>query len=154
MAGDKLMDDTELRFLLVSGHAIGNAGSVCCPRNQHGSHPKMCQGNGSLVQFGRKPWNGWMVWFYFVMFLVSHWKSFPASCCFEDGCPAGGSYIWHGGEGTTHSTRLGGQATLLVGPAWIGRAWRLSNDITTCFFSGKQGAWVSMEGMNFHLQSW
>ena len=28
MAGDKLMDDTELRFLLVSGHGIRNAGYV------------------------------------------------------------------------------------------------------------------------------
>ena len=52
------MDDTELRFLLVSGHGIGNAGSVCCPRNHHGSLPKCPREMVHLVQFGRKPWNG------------------------------------------------------------------------------------------------
>ena len=61
MAGDKLMDDTELRFLLVSGHGIGNAGSVCCPRNQHGSLPKCPREMVHCFNLEEKTWNGWMV---------------------------------------------------------------------------------------------
>lgn len=71
---------------------------------------------------GRKPWNGWMVWFCFVMFSGITLKVIPSKLLFRTRMwLPGGSYIWHGGEGTTHSTRLGGQATLLVGPAWMDR---------------------------------